>query len=398
MIKRKAVKLLINVDKKNSHSAVLSRLMKGAARLECSVAFAKISGLGAILPGLKNGLDAGLKARVVVGLDFYLTDPELLRTLLKLAEQFEKKLRFYVSKSEYTFHPKIYAISGKSGTTVLIGSANLTGGGMLSNHEASAQVDDPDCKLMNAVTKHLDQLVDDGEVIELTHSRLDEYERLRDVYRLQQKLAEHRFNRMAKSPRAILETLQDVLVEMKRDLASRGFEAQRLGRNQNLSSAAVGMAALAAAEAINPTSFLEHYEQLIQHFHSSGLHRGKNIIAKKSKNFQRALQEILKSKAETPEEAYKILLDRFLEIPKAGVNVLTEILHAIDHKKFAVMNKNAVSGLRLANFSDYPEKPSKTTVNAAMYAAFCRDAAKVRDELGLADFTELDALFDYAYW
>ena len=83
MIKQKAVKLVINVEKKHSHGALISRLMKGATNLECSVAFAKISGLGAILPGLKKGLATGMTARIVVGLDFYLTDPGLLRDTLE---------------------------------------------------------------------------------------------------------------------------------------------------------------------------------------------------------------------------------------------------------------------------------------------------------------------------
>lgn len=398
MIKRKAAKLLINVDEKKSHGAVLARLIKGASYLECAVAFAKISGLDYILPGLKRGLAAGMEARVVVGLDFYLTDPQLLRQLLKLAEKNKDKFRFYVSASEYTFHPKIYAIKGKGGSTVLIGSANLTGGGMLINHEASAQIHDPENKLSQSVTKYLDQLEADEEIVPLTPARLNEYERLHNINKMQQNLAQRRFDRMAQSPKAILETLHDFLVEMKRDTSPRGFDAQKVDREKNLREAATEMAALSAVEDINSESFLAGYERLIQYFHSGGMHRGKNIIAKKPREFQRALQEILASNAETPEEAYQILFDWFREIPRAGVNVLTEILHAIDHNKFAVMNQNAVSGLRMANFSNYPEKPSKTTVNAAMYAEFCRDAAKVRHELGLADFTELDALFDYAYW
>lgn len=315
---------------------------------------------------------------------------------MKLAEQF-KKLQFYVSDSEYTFHPKIYAVSGKSGNTVLIGSANLTDGGMLSNHEASAQIDDPDRKLMNAVTKHVDQLVADKEVIKLTRSMLGDYERLHNINKMQQNLAKRRFNRLAKAPRAVLETLQDFLVEMKRDSSPLGFDSQKIARNNNLRGAAVEMAKLAEAKAITSETFLKHYEDIIKYFHSGGMPRGKGIIAEKAGEFQFALREILQAKAETPEEAYQILLDRFQEIPRAGVNVLTEILHAIDHNKFAVMNQNAVSGLRLANFTGYPKKPLKKTVSAEKYAAFFRDAAKVRDELGLADFTEMDALFDYAY-
>jgi len=398
MIKRKAVKLLINYDDDKNHGVVLSKLIDGAEKLDFLVAFAKSSGLGTILLSLQRGLASGLKARVAVGLDFYLTEPQLLRKLLKIAGQFEDNFRLYVSNSDYTFHPKIYAISGESGSTVLIGSANLTGGGMLYNHEASAQIDDPTNKLSRAVAKQMDELVEDEEIVQLTRARLGEYERVYNIHRMQQKLAKRRFDRLKEAPRAILETLQDFLAEMKRDKSHLGFDVQKIQRNENRKAAAVELDALAAVDDIKPAPFLEHYERLIKHFHSSGLNRGKTTIKKKPRRFQRSVREILASNAESPEQAYQILLNRFQEIPRAGINVLTEILHAINHDKFVVMNQNAVSGLRLAGFTAYPKNPLKTNVTAAMYAAFCRDAAKVRDELGLADFTELDALFDYAYW
>jgi hypothetical protein len=62
------------------------------------------------------------------------------------------------------------------------------------------------------------------------------------------------------------------------------------------------------------------------------------------------------------------------------------------------MNQNAVSGLRRANIYDFPPKPLKDNVNAECYARYCQQADIVRQELGLANFTELDALFNYAYW
>jgi len=271
----------------------------------------------------------------------------------------------------------------------------MSGGG---NYEASAQVDDPENKLFQAVVKHLDDLVDSDEIVELTRAKLNDYERLHNICKMQQKLAKLRFDRMAQSPNAILETLQDFLAEMKRDFSESGFQIQVAKRSKYQNIAAREISALANVEDINSVSFLEHYERLIQCFHSGGLHRGKNIIAKNPLEFQSALKDLLKSKPESAQDAYKVLQGHFREIPRAGINVLTEILHAIDRQKFVVMNQNAVSGLRLANYTKYPEKPSKTSVNAAMYADFCRDAAEVRDQLGLSDFTELDALFNYAYW
>ena len=62
------------------------------------------------------------------------------------------------------------------------------------------------------------------------------------------------------------------------------------------------------------------------------------------------------------------------------------------------MNQNAVSGLGLANIHEFSSKPNKENVNAERYAQFCQKAEIVRKELALTDFSELDALFNYAYW
>ena len=77
---------------------------------------------------------------------------------------------------------------------------------------------------------------------------------------------------------------------------------------------------------------------------------------------------------------------------------MTEILHSFDNTRFVVMNQNSVSGLSLADVSGFPANPSKDTVDAALYVKFCKRADEIRLQLGLKTFTELDALFNYAYW
>lgn len=54
--------------------------------------------------------------------------------------------------------------------------------------------------------------------------------------------------------------------------------------------------------------------------------------------------------------------------------------------------------LPLSLRSGYPLRPNKQSVGGASYAKYCRQADEVRQALGLTDFTELDALFNYAYW
>lgn len=137
---------------------------------------------------------------------------------------------------------------------------------------------------------------------------------------------------------------------------------------------------------------------MIALFHSGGLHRAKSRLASHADGFLEAVAAVVNAPRLSPHDAYDLLLTYFMEVTGAGVNLLTEILHTLDNKRFAVMNQNAVSGMALANLRAYPPHPTKQSVDAKCYAEYCQQADTVRKALGLADFTELDALFNYAYW
>lgn len=393
------VSLFLN-EEQNGHESVISKLLLEAQELECMVAFAKTSGFKLIQKSLKIGLAKGLKARFAIGLSFYQTEPELLRQLLKLGKKYP--LELYVSNSNATFHPKIYALTHGDGCTLLIGSANLTGGGLQGNYEASALIDDPSSALMQSVRSHMDELVEAQVLVPATEDRIKEYEHLYTINNVQQLLACRRTEKSLKRASTLagtqLDTLREILVEMKNDTTDNGFESNKIIRRRNLKLAARNITELALMDGLKHNNFVEHYDNLIRLFNSGGLHRGKNIIAENYDKFQAALAEVIQSNKLTPRDAYQLLFKHFERIPRAGVNVLTEILHALNHKRYAVMNQNAVSGLRLANIYDFPLKPNKVNVSAEIYELFCQRAEVVRKELGLADFTELDALFNYAYW
>lgn len=396
MEKQKQVRLLLN-DEQHFHGRILANLLSGAKRLECMVAFAKTSGLGIILTELKESLAKGLDARFTIGLSFYQTEPKLLRQLLVLSRG--HRLKLYISDTCDTFHPKIYALSDGNDCTVLIGSANLTGGGLQGNYEASAWIDDPSSSFMQSVSRHIDDLIKQNVFVLATKKRIDEYERIYIINQAQQQLAKRRFERINTQGAGVhTETLRDYLLLMKDDDSEHGFKSHQRVRAKTRTEARKKIMDFSSMGKMDADTFITHYEELIALFHSGGLQRGKNIIAKNANRFQAALAAIVRSNDLTPEAAYELLHNHFSHIPRAGVNVLTEILHAINGERFAVMNQNAISGLRLAKIYDFPPKPNKKIVNAKCYAHFCMQADVVREELGLSNFTELDALFNYVYW
>jgi hypothetical protein len=141
------------------------------------------------------------------------------------------------------------------------------------------------------------------------------------------------------------------------------------------------------------------YDPLVADFwHSGGLQRGKNLVAEHAHAFQDALRSLGTIETLGVEKAFGVLHQKMQGVSRAGINVITEILHSLDNLRFAVMNQNSVSGLSRARIAGFPKNPTKETVDAAMYADFCKRAGDVRVLLELNNFTELDALFNYAYW
>jgi HKD family nuclease len=299
MGEQQRVRLILNEDEEHHHGQVLAKLLPGADRLECLAAFATNSGIEFILNKLRAGLVAGLEARFAIGLDCYLTEPRLLRTLLQLSKKY--RLQLYITDDEgkekhTTFHPKIYAISHSIGSTVLIGSANLTNGGLYGNYEASARIDDPNSVLMQSISRHIDELIEQAVLVPATKANIDNYERSYTIYQDQRYLADRHFERAKSQIGIYTETLRDILQEMKNNTSEAGFETQRNIRGENRKEAARRIIALASTEKLEADAFVKHFENLILLFHSGGLQRGKTVIATNADEFQAALLDIVTSK------------------------------------------------------------------------------------------------------
>ena len=114
----------------------LLNLLKNASSVTMAMAFAKRTGW----EHLKASLLTGHKhIQIVVGLNFGITDIELLEEWLERSQK-SPHFKVKIAKLSPTFHPKITLIRGGELDCALVGSGNLTVGGQVNNVECGAYI------------------------------------------------------------------------------------------------------------------------------------------------------------------------------------------------------------------------------------------------------------------
>lgn len=131
----KARFLLQAVTEEDHSSVIRETLGKDLERLMISVAFAKSQGAAVIKPALEKNKG---KCAVFVGIRNDITSYQALEVILETGADL-----YVVDTGSRTtiFHPKIYLAQFKNSATAIIGSANLTFGGLHNNIEASSILD-----------------------------------------------------------------------------------------------------------------------------------------------------------------------------------------------------------------------------------------------------------------
>lgn len=104
--------------------------------LNIAVAFAKNSGVLRIKDAFERFRERGGIVNVYVGVDLGGTSYEALTALLLYTDS----LNVVHSERGQTFHSKIYQFSGKNNGLLVVGSHNLTGGGLWTNFESSVHI------------------------------------------------------------------------------------------------------------------------------------------------------------------------------------------------------------------------------------------------------------------
>lgn len=169
------IQIVDNVQRKTA--SVLVSAMESAADIRIAVAFVSSDGLAQIMPAVQQRLKAGSHIEFLVGMDTRVTDPPAIRDLYTLTQQSPPAslLCFVPRNASVLYHPKIYLMRNDQMVTAIIGSSNLTQGGLITNIEANVVIqDDIHTELMseiystyNRLKFHPQRVIPDDEFIDL---------------------------------------------------------------------------------------------------------------------------------------------------------------------------------------------------------------------------------------
>ncbi|HMY80319.1 MAG TPA: phospholipase D-like domain-containing protein [Candidatus Absconditabacterales bacterium] len=121
---------------------IINQEMHEAKNVQIAVAFLKYTGVKVIEKSMRQCLDNGGSFEIIAGLDFKTTDSQALQYFLNLKKEYSK-VNFYCfgdrkeNKTDIVFHPKIYLFEKERETTGIVGSANMTKGGLMTNFEVN---------------------------------------------------------------------------------------------------------------------------------------------------------------------------------------------------------------------------------------------------------------------
>jgi len=163
---------------------VLNEQIQNANFIRFAVAFAKNSGFQLIKDSLDDFFSKSGQAIFLIGLDFSSTDPNVLRNLFSYQENsksFELLCYRGGGTSEIsTYHPKVYLINGtEKRNTAIVGSSNLTRGGLFTNTEANIFISSTsESEFFSDISDtFLSLRLDDRRVIP-NHEFIDKYDEL----------------------------------------------------------------------------------------------------------------------------------------------------------------------------------------------------------------------------
>lgn len=148
--------------------------------LRIAVAWAKRSGLGRIWDSLSAFRAEGGKVVIILGVSEGGATQEGLEIALDVADE-----AFVFHDPGRTFHPKVYLATSSGPRSLMVGSSNLTAGGLGWNHEASLWIDwdaGEGEDVTDPVAAWFDALIGEpGSCVRLTAALIDDIKNSKDI-------------------------------------------------------------------------------------------------------------------------------------------------------------------------------------------------------------------------
>ena len=140
-------------------------------------AYLTLPGWKRLRPAIEVAVDRGRQVQLLVSIKDYFTHPDALEAALRLSLK-EKRFQLRISRNP-RFHAKAYLFDLGARTTALIGSANVTTGGMQIDGDLSLQVDAPsDSRSMISMRRWFADEFDEEHSRHLDQPLLDAYRKV----------------------------------------------------------------------------------------------------------------------------------------------------------------------------------------------------------------------------
>jgi HKD family nuclease len=152
--------------------------LRQAKQFSFGMALVRQSGLDDLLPSILQSLHRGAKGRILFGIDLP-SDPNAIASLCRVRDQFPEdfEVRLFQPGARRFFHPKLSVFAGKNDRkTAIVGSSNLTHGGLVENYEANVFIDNP--KIVQQLEDYFEEHFYGGHGKEVDTAWLSAYRRV----------------------------------------------------------------------------------------------------------------------------------------------------------------------------------------------------------------------------
>ncbi|AWI08897.1 phospholipase D-like domain-containing protein [Ereboglobus luteus] len=392
---------ILQNDGRRNHGQLLKNWFTGSSDVFIAVAFLKATGWRVLAENIESFLGRGGRMRLLVGTDFYLTEPAPLRELFTLGTEFPAlDWRLVDSVATSTFHPKYYRFRSEKWLWVMTGSANLTAGGLTHNIETSVIIEDG---IDGALAKECEK----AEAALWSHPRnrlpnevlIGSYAAAFNVAR---QCAEDARDRAEKTlmhqPKVEGKRLEDELAAYR---GNQKHQADLRSRHSNYMEAMRLIRNLLSEREPAFESFAAIYGKLVGErqgdklWHSGSVYRSKTKVLNQWQEVMSMLREIESSVKLAPAKMYTMGETWIKKIHGIGPNIFTEFCHTLDPKRFSPLNNNPVTSLRWLGVDYFPH-PS--AFNPEDYGRFCRCMDRLRERCDLANLGEADHFLNFIYW
>jgi HKD family nuclease len=155
----------------------IQRELASAQQFQVATAMVSVAGVEWIYRSIEQCMKKGGTGKILFGIDLP-SDPKAIQRLRNIAAEYSGQLeiKYFRPLKNRIFHPKLFLFRTRSGkTSAIIGSSNLTGGGLTENYEANVWVQTS--ALSDELADYFDEHFEGAYSSRVTSEWIDSYRR-----------------------------------------------------------------------------------------------------------------------------------------------------------------------------------------------------------------------------